>query len=123
MNEQEYTIVDHLQISGIFQTRKLDLNLIQKFLGVNGHLIKTQRREVVMARRYLAYLIHVKLGHTLRLTGEILGGKDHTTMVSAIKRHYEGVETKDSMYSNITNGLDKDIEYFKNYGHNLTARI
>jgi len=117
MEQHEYTIIDHLMQSGSYETRKLDIKLIKEFVLANKKLTITQQREVVMARRYLAYLISVKLGHTLRLAGEILGGRDHTTMVAAIKRHYEAIETKDPVYIDIKNSIQKDIEDFRNYGY------
>ena len=115
---QEYTVLHYMIQNEVSIERDFDLELIKDFLKENDHILKTQDRERVYQRRYLAYLVTHKLGYTRKRAGEILGGKDHTTIVYAIKKHHEAIEVKDKMYRGIINELNKELEAFRKFGIN-----
>ena len=115
---EDYTVLHYMVQNEISTEKEFNLQLIKGFLKENSYILKTQERERVYERRYLAYLVTHKLGYTRKLAGEILGGKDHTTIVYAIKKHHEAIEVKDKMYRGIINELDKELEAFRKFGIN-----
>jgi len=98
--------------------KEFNLDLIKNFLKENSQILKTREREFVYQRRYLAYIITNKLGYTRRVAGEILGKKDHSTIVYAIKKHNDAVDVKDKMYIGIMDQLNKELEYFRKFDTN-----
>jgi len=77
--------------------------------------LKSQNRSkpLVVARQVAMYLIKKYLGKSLVEIGRAFGGKDHTTVINAIKR-IESQLQKDS-------DLKKDVEELQDRIHNLTG--
>lgn len=115
-NQIEFTILDYMSINTVYESRKLDIYLIKEFLAINSHLLKTRFREYVLTRRYLSYILTHKLGCTRRLAGDILGGRDHSTIVHNIKMHHQHFYMKDKLYMSVVSKVDKDLEKFRRYG-------
>jgi len=107
---KEYTIIDHLLNCNAFSHNDTSLNQILEYLEINPKVLKTRKRPMVMIRRYLAFIIHVKLNRTAAETGRILGGRDHATMLWGINEHRKSLETNDKMYLDIIKKVDSDLK-------------
>jgi len=106
----EYTIIDHLITSRSFSYNDISLNQIREYLEMNPDVLKTRKRPVVMIRRYLSFIIHKKLNITSIETAKILGGRDHATVLYAVRRHADSLEVKDKLYKDIIQKVNWDLK-------------
>lgn len=74
---------------------------------------KTRTKPLVTARQVAMYLVKKHLDKSLVDIGRAFGGKDHTTVMNALRR-VEGHITKDT-------DLKRDIEELENRIHNITG--
>ena len=83
--------------------------------GVKLNDIKSSNRSkpLVVARQAAMYLTKKHLDKSLQDIGRAFGGKDHSTVINAIKRIESQLEKNSD--------LRKDIEELHNRIHNLTG--
>lgn len=64
--------------------------------GVTIHDIKSARRnkETVIARQEAIYLVRQNTSKSMPEIGRIFGGRDHTTVLSSIRRHEQRIAKK-----------------------------
>lgn len=74
---------------------------------------KTRTRPLVVARQVAMYLIKKHLDKSLVDIGRAFGGKDHTTVMNALRR------IDDSLHKNLD--LKRDVEDLENRIHNITG--
>jgi chromosomal replication initiator protein len=65
--------------------------------------LRGQKREafLVRARQIAMYILYVKLGITYVQIGNILGGRDHTTVMHGVDKMTTLVDNKDGVYGDI----------------------
>ncbi len=101
------------------ETQQLTVEDIQKLTAEHYQLklqdLKSSSRSkpLVVARQVAMYLIKTYLEKSLIDIGRAFGGRDHTTVISALRR-IEDLQAKDS-------DLHKDIEDLKRKIHNITG--
>lgn len=86
------------------------LNMVCSHFGIKPTQLKGPRREasVVRARQVCMYLLYNKLGLTLVDIGNLLGGRDHTTIMHGVGKIRNLVDNKDKVSVDIlgiTNSL------------------
>ena len=121
LEQTHYGIVDHMIINGILgddkkETLKSSINrrIIQMFINENSWIVKrTNKRETVFSRRYLAVYMVRELGMTFESTGRMLGGYNHSTISHHIQKHDDFMQFKDKTYMGIVNDMDQLITEFK----------
>lgn len=102
-----YFIIPGLKYRSEIQTRVLKpemiIQLVCGFYKTNFDEIckMCRKRELVEPRMVAMYLIkkYTKMG--LRLIGELFGGRDHTTVIYAVQRISEMIDTNDRIKRDI----------------------
>jgi len=88
------------------QRVNLILQYVSDHFGISIYQMKagTKKREVVAARHCAMYLIKTFTAFSLKSTGQMFGGRDHTTVMHAIK----AIAGEDSYAGNI-----KDVRFLE----------
>lgn len=73
--------------------RVIYMTMLSFNLTLNDIRKKTRRREIVYPRHVLCYLLRKKTNMSLKDIGELTGGRDHTTVIHAIKSIEDLMET------------------------------
>jgi chromosomal replication initiator protein len=74
-------------------------------------LSKSRKREFVEARKVVSWVGVEKLGLTLKYVGkDILNGRDHTTVIHAIKSFHDLYETEDGFRMKVDTIIQKLAE-------------
>jgi chromosomal replication initiator protein len=86
------------------------LDIISKESGVSiGEIVsKSRKKEVVNARFIFCSILKDHYGYSLVHIGELIGGRDHTTIINAIDQHKSRVKNEDS-YRNLTSNIYEKI--------------
>ncbi len=78
--------------------KDIDLNKVVQVCKQLDILKKSRKREIVY-QRYAAYnYLHVNTKLPYRAIGELIGGKDHATVMSGLKVYSTFTELKDSVF-------------------------
>jgi len=78
--------------------KDIDLNKVVQVCKQLDILKKSRKREIVY-QRYAAYnYLHVNTKLSYRAIGELIGGKDHATVMSGLKVYSTFTELKDSVF-------------------------
>ena len=102
--EENYTILNHL---GNMQSNCIDFNCteieiieyVEKWLESNPLVISESRsRELVDQRRMLYFILKKNTRLTLKSIGQVLGGKDHGTVLYGIRTHRNLIAINDTGY-------------------------
>jgi len=79
-------------------------------LGISENL-KSHKREHVYMRHFLSwYLMKRVFGYTFTSVGELLGGKNHTTVISSVKLAEDLIASEDDMFYSLTRDLQKALD-------------
>ena len=91
------------------------LSLVQDRFKISSQSLKSKSRTqpIVTARQIAMYLIRKHLDKSLVEIGRIFGGKDHTTVINAVRK-IERQQSLDPDLSNIIEDLERSI-------HNITG--
>lgn len=91
-------------------TTKQILDFVAEFMSVSVWDIRSRskKREIVAARHIAAYLIRKRTQSSLKVTGELLGGRDHSTVIHSIRVVEDELFTKGE-YCNIYRHLIDNI--------------
>jgi chromosomal replication initiator protein len=86
------------------------LDIISKESGVSiGEIVsKSRKKEVVNARFIFCSILKDHYDYSLVHIGELIGGRDHTTIINAIDQHKSRVKNEDS-YRNLTSNIYEKI--------------
>ena len=75
---------------------------------------KSRKQQIVTARQIAMYFIKERLGLTLEATGKHFGGRDHSTVINAIKRVREQLDIKtDTPYKRAVNEIEEQINNYQ----------
>ena len=75
---------------------------------------KTRAQRVVNARHFLSWFLVKQLGMTLKVVGrEVLGGRDHTTVINSIKKFSNLYETEEIFKENSNLILENLMSWIK----------
>lgn len=72
------------------------VELCSNFFHVQGKLIKTSGKHPFPDIRKMIAKICKDQGHTAKSIGSTLGGRDHSTILTAIKKHQDLVDTEEN---------------------------
>lgn len=94
MNDSKSILPNYFAAPGVFNSADQIIDLICESYGISQDDLKSQNRkkELVFARHLSMYLLRKKAKLSLREVGLMLG-RDHTTVVNAIDRVNEYLET------------------------------
>lgn len=73
---------------------------IEKVTGIGFSMLanKTRKHSVVFARHIYCYQMRDKTNLSLKEIGQMLGGRDHTTVVNSVRVYHNLNETDDAFY-------------------------
>ncbi|MBE8162411.1 MAG: chromosomal replication initiator protein DnaA [Bdellovibrionaceae bacterium] len=105
------TLVNHIS------EEKLTIEEVQKMcssyfkLNIKDLKSKSRSKNIVTARQSAMFLMRKYLNISLMDIGKAFGGKDHTTVINAIRR-VEDKMTKDASFNKDLNSLETEIQNF-----------
>ena len=85
--------------------------IVCEYLDINEDLIraKTRKREVVRARQIAMYFCKEVTQHSLKTIGLHFGGRDHSTVIHAVKTVEDQVDT-DAQFRDMVDQISRKIE-------------
>ena len=85
--------------------------IIHNHTGITWQQLKspTRKREITEARHLFCWFAYKNFGYTLSSTGEMLGGRDHTTVLNAINRISDLIDVKDYSVCLKFSSVQKDL--------------
>lgn len=116
--EKEYSILNHLsKMNAEFVDSSSNeselIESIENWLSLNMEVkSKSRFMELVDQRRMISFILKKNTNLTLRDIGKVLGGKDHGTIIHAIKTHRNLFSISDSMYFANTKTLREKYKLF-----------
>ena len=88
------------------------IDLVCAETGVAYSLVlnKTRKREVVITRQLIAFYCKGCCGLSLKSIGELIGGKDHTTVIHSVNTIQDLLDSNDKPVSILAARINKRLE-------------
>lgn len=87
----------------------LDIISNESGVGVNEIVSRSRKKEIVNARFIFCSIMKDYYNYSLVYIGELIGGRDHTSVIHAINQHRSRVKNEDA-YRDLTSNIYQKIK-------------
>ena len=87
----------------------LDIISNESGVGVNEIVSRSRKKEIVNARFIFCSIMKDHYDYSLVYIGELIGGRDHTSIIHAINQHRSRVKNEDA-YRDLTSNIYQKIK-------------
>ena len=87
----------------------LDIISNESGVGVNEIVSRSRKKEIVNARFIFCSIMKDHYNYSLVYIGELIGGRDHTSVIHAINQHRSRVKNEDA-YRDLTSNIYQKIK-------------
>jgi chromosomal replication initiator protein len=103
-------ILEETRTSRVKLSKEDILDIISKESGVSVHHIvsRSRKKEIVNARFIFCSIMKDHYDYSLVHIGELVGGRDHTSVIHAIAQHRSRVKNEDA-YRDLTSNIYEKI--------------
>ena len=88
---------------------KEDIISNESGVGVNEIVSRSRKKEIVNARFIFCSIMKDHYNYSLVYIGELIGGRDHTSVIHAINQHRSRVKNEDA-YRDLTSNIYQKIK-------------